>query len=309
MCPMNAKVADVTTDRLCEKLALELAADRSADDYLCIASRTALQHDADVSQKAQKRISYGHEFRVVVSGSMRVTTAAGVVALSPRQLLLLGPDVTREDAPGDVSRPYVVGWCWISKSLAMLGQTQYSPPAALKVGPIARLFGRADLESIASIIFGELEGKELGWEQSVRGLLTHLSTVLVRRLRRGTVVHPSPSPMVATDTRSWDAVRSALQYCEANMYEPIRLSDVATAVGYSSTYLSRLVSAHLGRSLFEYVRDARMQEGRWLLKSTNMSISEIAYSMGYRDHSYFTHYFTRSMGCSPRTYRRRFREP
>ena len=115
--------------------------------------------------------------------------------------------------------------------------------------------------------------------------------------------------MVATDSRSWDTVRAALQYCDANMYEPIRLSDVATAVGYSSTYLSRLVSAHPGRSLFEYVRDARMQEGRWFLKSTNMSISEIAYSMDYRDPSYFTHCFTRSMGCSPRTYRRRFREP
>ena len=309
MCPVNSKAANVKTDRLCEKLALELAADRSANDYLCIAPRTALQREADLSQKAQKRISHGHEFRVVVSGSMRVTTAAGVVDLLPGQLLFLRPGVPREDVLGDVSRPFVVGWCWISKSVAMLGQTQYSPPSAVKVGPIVRLFGRADLESIASVVFDELEGKELGWEQSVRGLLTHLSTVLVRRLRRGTVVHPSPSPMVATDTRSWDAVRSALQYCDANMYEPIRLSDVATAVGYSSTYLSRLVSAHLGRSLFEYVRDARMQEGRWFLKSTNMSISEIAYSMGYRDPSYFTHSFTRSMGCSPRTYRRRFREP
>ncbi|HUT61020.1 MAG TPA: helix-turn-helix transcriptional regulator [Phycisphaerae bacterium] len=309
MCPVNSKAANVRTDQLCEKLALELAAERSADDYLCIAPRPALHREDDLSQKAQKRISHGHEFRVVVSGSMRVTTAAGVVALSPRQLLLLGPDVTREDAPGDVPRPYVVGWCWINKSLAILGQTQYSSPAALKVGPIVRLFGRSDLESVASIIFDELQGKELGWEQSVRGLLTHLSTVLVRRLRRGTVVHPSPSPMVATDARSWDTVRAALQYCDANMYEPIRLTDVATAVGYSSTYLSRLISTHLGRSLFDYVRDARIQESKWLLRSTEMSITEIADSIGYRDCSYFTHYFTRTMGCSPRVYRRRVREP
>jgi len=140
MCPMNGKAPDDKTDQLCEQLALELVADRSANNYLCVAPRTALHRETDLPPKAQKHSFDGHEFRVVVSGSMRVTTAAGVVDLSPGQLLLLGPDVTREDASGDVSRPYVVGWCWINKSVAILGQTQYNPPSALKVGPIVRLF-------------------------------------------------------------------------------------------------------------------------------------------------------------------------
>jgi len=40
------------------------------------------------------------------------------------------------------------------------------------------------------------------------------------------------------------------------------------------------------------------------LRYTNLSVAEIGYAIGFSDPAYFSRFFTRHAGCSPRAYRR-----
>jgi AraC-like DNA-binding protein len=129
---------------------------------------------------------------------------------------------------------------------------------------------------------------------------------LVRRLERGNsvAVRVAESPAVEADPRTWQAVRAAMEFCEANYRRRVRLEELAAVVGYSPSHLSRLISRHLGRSFLEHVVALRMEAGMQLLESSAPSVGEIAHSLGYTDPAHFTRAFTKFTGLSPESYRR-----
>lgn len=95
--------------------------------------------------------------------------------------------------------------------------------------------------------------------------------------------------------------------CDTVNTEPsvkLSLSDFAKQYGYSADYLGRIFSATVGISFSEYVANARINKGKFLLCSTGMSVDEIADSLGYYDSCYFIHQFRRITGYSPGKYRK-----
>jgi YesN/AraC family two-component response regulator len=114
----------------------------------------------------------------------------------------------------------------------------------------------------------------------------------------------SPAPIGAN--RSWQAVQSAVEFCEQNFRKGVTRDDAAKALGYNSSYLGQLVSSHLGHSLSEYLTTLRIAEGKRLLEETELTIREVASSVGYVDPAHFTRAFTRVAGLSPTAYRRQF---
>ena len=95
--------------------------------------------------------------------------------------------------------------------------------------------------------------------------------------------------------------------CDTVNTEPsgkILLSEFAKEYGYSADYLGRVFSATVGISFSEYVTNARINKGKFLLCSTGMSVEEIAEALGYYDTCYFIHQFKRSTGYSPGKYRK-----
>lgn len=73
----------------------------------------------------------------------------------------------------------------------------------------------------------------------------------------------------------------------------------------SNTYLSRIVRRISGRTIKSFVEYNITSEAILLLKSTNLSIDEIAWKLNYADQSSFTKFFTRKLGVSPLQYRKR----
>ena len=67
----------------------------------------------------------------------------------------------------------------------------------------------------------------------------------------------------------------------------------------SRSQLYRKVKALTGKSIASYIRFIRLQEGKKLLESTNESISDIAYSVGFNDLSYFSSSFSEEFGFPP----------
>ncbi|MBN1459307.1 MAG: helix-turn-helix transcriptional regulator [Armatimonadetes bacterium] len=209
--------------------------------------------------------------------------------------------------PADPPCHYELFWCHVNHTLVRLDRTMYAPPSRFRIGPSVELDGSRYLENSVSAVADELAHRELGWLDSVHGLLQYLSFAILRRIRRGEAVYlrDATAPAIAADLRVWRTIQAALQFCDANFRRPITAKDVATAVGYSPSYLSRAFSRHLGRSISEHLRYLRMTTARHMLETTDLPIAEIALAIGYSDHSHFTRAFTRFTGTPPKHCRRR----
>ncbi|OAB79668.1 response regulator [Cochleicola gelatinilyticus] len=73
-------------------------------------------------------------------------------------------------------------------------------------------------------------------------------------------------------------------------------------MGVSRMQLHRKLKALTGQSTSEFLRSQRLKLAIVLLKKNTVTISEVAYSVGFNDPSYFTKCFKEEFGCSPTQY-------
>ncbi|MBN1673397.1 MAG: helix-turn-helix transcriptional regulator [Kiritimatiellae bacterium] len=94
-------------------------------------------------------------------------------------------------------------------------------------------------------------------------------------------------------------------YIEANYHKPIRLEALAAMAGWSAPYFGALFKRHFGVSPIDLVIRQRMEEAALLLGDANMSVSQVAETVGYADIYYFSKLFKKHHRLSPSRYRRR----
>ena len=80
------------------------------------------------------------------------------------------------------------------------------------------------------------------------------------------------------------------------------MDDIAKAVGVSRSHLYRVFMSNVGQSPIDYLTNYRISEACSLLKSTNLSIAEIAVSVGFFDQFYFSRVFKKVKGIPPSKY-------
>lgn len=90
---------------------------------------------------------------------------------------------------------------------------------------------------------------------------------------------------------------------DQHFLEHWQVNDYAKALAISPTHLSRLARASTGGSAMRLIEARMMREARRNLAYTNLSISTIAYTLGYADPAYFSRVFTRDAGMSPKAFR------
>ncbi len=80
----------------------------------------------------------------------------------------------------------------------------------------------------------------------------------------------------------------------------LSVEHIGEEMGLSRVQLYRKVKALTGQSPVELLRTARLQRGKRLLETTDMTIAEVAYDVGFSSPSYFTKCFKDEFGVSPR---------
>lgn len=78
--------------------------------------------------------------------------------------------------------------------------------------------------------------------------------------------------------------------------------DFANSIGMSRMQLHRKLKSLLGVSATEFLRNERLKASTELLKKGKANISEIAYSVGFNDVSYFSKCFKEMYHCTPTEY-------
>lgn len=93
-------------------------------------------------------------------------------------------------------------------------------------------------------------------------------------------------------------------YIDTHYKEPLTLDDLAREAHVNKFYLSHVFKEEYGMSPISYLLSRRIEEGRYLLRETNMSLSQISQILGFSSASYFSQSFRRSEGMSPIDYRK-----
>jgi AraC family transcriptional regulator of arabinose operon len=83
------------------------------------------------------------------------------------------------------------------------------------------------------------------------------------------------------------------------------MEQLADSVGLSSSRLAHIFRSEVGMSIQSYLVERRLVMAAMLIVQSDERISQIAYSVGFRDVSNFNHAFKRRFTMSPRAYRAR----
>src|SRR5712672_293605 len=117
------------------------------------------------------------------------------------------------------------------------------------------------------------------------------------------VVSGRPHKPVATPARDRRrAVETAL-WIDAHSHQQIDLEQAAGQAGISPFHFLRLFSSVLGVTPHQYLVRSRLRHAARLLADNDISITDVAYDVGFGDLSNFVRTFHRAAGVSPRRFR------
>jgi AraC-like DNA-binding protein len=85
--------------------------------------------------------------------------------------------------------------------------------------------------------------------------------------------------------------------------EKTSLSDVAKKIHVSTFYLCKIFKKATGLTLIEFRNRLRIESAKNLLMSQELTVSEIAYKVGFQSLAHFNRLFRRLVGRSPTGFR------
>ena len=98
-------------------------------------------------------------------------------------------------------------------------------------------------------------------------------------------------------------IKQVKDYINDNLAENLNLSKIAEIANISTYHFARLFKQKTGYSPHQYILQHRIEKAKTLLSKTNLSIVEIAYSIGCSSQSNFTSLFRQKVGTTPQKYR------
>lgn len=93
-------------------------------------------------------------------------------------------------------------------------------------------------------------------------------------------------------------------YIVKNYHNPITVADISEQLQMNPVYCGALFKKYLNCSIPYYINRIRIQQAITLMENTNLSISEIAYQVGFNDIYYFSKTFKKHKNLSPSDYKR-----
>ena len=95
----------------------------------------------------------------------------------------------------------------------------------------------------------------------------------------------------------------AIAYIRRHYSESLTLKMLSDFCHCSTSYMSHQFKKTTGRTLKAFVNEVRIEQAKTLLKDTDMSITDIANAIGYKDSNYFSRVFSESVGVTARNFR------
>lgn len=157
-------------------------------------------------------------------------------------------------------------------------------------------FESAEIHSCLRNILREMEMKNTGYEDVCQAFME----ILIIRLMRSTDLAVPAEPQIITGNKQCAAVR---RYIDLHFKESLSLDQLAEEAHMNKYYLSHAFKREYGVSPINYMIGKRLDESKYLLSETDLSMSQIAQLLGFSSLSYFSQVFRRTQSVTPMEFR------
>lgn len=117
------------------------------------------------------------------------------------------------------------------------------------------------------------------------------------------IVKASVAYMEATQNQE-GVVGEIKQYIEEHLGDDLSRNTLAELACLNPSYLARLFRSKTGYSLVDYITKRKIKRVQKMLLTTDLSVSQIAFELGYTNMPYFSKVFKKETGCTPVEYRK-----
>ncbi len=93
------------------------------------------------------------------------------------------------------------------------------------------------------------------------------------------------------------------KYAVVHVDEKLSLDDVSKGVFLNPSYISHVFKKITNMSFVNFMTEVKIDRAKVLLRDNEMSIKEIAYTLGFANQEYFTKIFKKKMGVTPIMYK------
>lgn len=111
--------------------------------------------------------------------------------------------------------------------------------------------------------------------------------------------------MNSSDTNpNYGMAESIKEHIDKNIAREITLDELSELIGRSNAHAIRIFKAKYGITPYQYCIDSRIKKAVAMLESTNYSVKEISFRLGFCDEHYFSGFLKSKTGKSPTEYRK-----
>ena len=103
-------------------------------------------------------------------------------------------------------------------------------------------------------------------------------------------------------------LRRARDLADRHYADPLDLDALAAAAGVSKFHFLRCFTATYGETPARYLTERRIERAQDLLRSTNLTVTEVCGLVGYSSLGSFSSRFTQLVGVSPSAYQAKYAE-
>lgn len=153
-----------------------------------------------------------------------------------------------------------------------------------------------EISSCFRNILREMELKNTGYEDICQAYME----ILIIRLMRNTALSIREEPQFTSGNRQCASVR---RYIDQHFKEPLTLDQLASEVHMNKYYLAHTFKQEYGVSPINYMISRRIDESKYLLAETNLSMSQISQLLGFSSLSYFSQVFRKIQEMTPMEFR------
>ena len=150
--------------------------------------------------------------------------------------------------------------------------------------------------ALADKIFEAMEKEQKGYEWTTVGLMWQLMGALLSTAQKQSVI-------ISNRTKI-NRLKNVLTYIRDNYSCAITLEELAQVADMSPRYFCRAFAQITGKTPIAYLNYYRIEAAGERLLMTEESITDIGFSCGFNDASYFSKIFLKEKGVTPSQYRK-----
>ncbi|MBR4577032.1 MAG: helix-turn-helix transcriptional regulator [Clostridia bacterium] len=152
------------------------------------------------------------------------------------------------------------------------------------------------LRALAEEIIGEMQEQAPGYHTCVRSLCTALLIGMLREY--------SKEDRESVRAPYMSAISPALDYIHENYMQDFPQEVLSSLCHLSPTHFRRLFREQIGTSPLAFLHQTRVLKSCTLLRSSSLSVTEIAGRVGYNSLSSYNRHFSQALGIAPRDWRK-----